>query len=122
MTIHITYINTTYIRVAELHSIPLEYNVNREIFIFPVQLTTCRTGNLTQLIHTLAICVTIHTYIQCKYTINEQCCSPTAISSFPRRDVGFVALLYDRLLIPPVQRKQNPLTNWIDAAVKENGK
>ena len=32
----------------------------REISIFPVQLTTCRIGNLAQLIHTLAICVTIH--------------------------------------------------------------
>ena len=29
--------------------------------IFPVQLTTSRIGNLTRLIHTLAICVTIHT-------------------------------------------------------------
>ena len=37
-------------------------NADRNIFIFSVQLTTCRTGNLTQLIHTLAICVT-HTYI-----------------------------------------------------------
>ena len=27
---------------------------------FPVQLTTSRIGNLTRLIHTLAICVTIH--------------------------------------------------------------
>ena len=34
----------------------------RKIFIFPVQLTTTRIGNLTRLIHTLAICVTIHTY------------------------------------------------------------
>ena len=33
-------------------------NADREIFIFPVQLTTCRTGNLTRLIHTLAIGVT----------------------------------------------------------------
>ena len=32
--------------------------------IFPVQLTTCGIGNLiTRLIHTLAICVTAHTYI-----------------------------------------------------------
>ena len=38
-------------------------NADREIFIFPVQLTTCRTGNLTRLIHTLAICVTIHTVV-----------------------------------------------------------
>ena len=30
-------------------------------YFSPVQLTTCRTGNLTRLIHTLAICVTIHT-------------------------------------------------------------
>ena len=38
-------------------------NADREIIIFPLQLTTSRTGNLTRLIHTLAICVTIHTYI-----------------------------------------------------------
>ena len=34
-------------------------NADREILISPVQLTTCRTGNLTRLIQTLAICVTI---------------------------------------------------------------
>ena len=38
-------------------------NADREISIFPVQLTTCKTGNLTRLIHTLAIYVTIHTYL-----------------------------------------------------------
>ena len=38
-------------------------NADRGILIFPVQLTTSRIGNLTWLIHTLAICVTIHTYI-----------------------------------------------------------
>ena len=31
-------------------------NADREICIFPVQLTTCRIGNLTRLIHTLARC------------------------------------------------------------------
>ena len=37
-----------------------ELNAEREIFIFPVQLmTTRRIGNLTRLIHTLAVCVTI---------------------------------------------------------------
>ena len=39
-------------------------NVDKKIFIFSVQLTTSRIGNLTRLIHTLAICansVTIHT-------------------------------------------------------------
>ena len=37
-------------------------NADMEIFIFPVQLTTSRIGNLTRLIHTLAICDD-HTYI-----------------------------------------------------------
>ena len=36
--------------------------MDREISYFPVQPTTCRIGNLTRLIHTLAMCVTIHTY------------------------------------------------------------
>ena len=40
-------------------------NGDREISIFPVQLTTGRIGNLTRLIHTLAIVyvITIHAYI-----------------------------------------------------------
>ena len=41
-------------------------NADREILIFPVQLTTIRSGligNLTRLIHTLALCVTIQTYL-----------------------------------------------------------
>ena len=33
------------------------------MFIFPVQLTTSRIGNLTRLIHTLLYVMTIHTYI-----------------------------------------------------------
>ena len=50
-------------------------NADREIFIFPVQLTTCRIGNLTRLIHTLAVCVTIHT-IYHEYVRYQQysCC------------------------------------------------
>ena len=36
---------------------------DREMFIFPVQLTTSRTGNLTRLIHTLLYVMAIHTYI-----------------------------------------------------------
>ena len=36
-------------------------NADREIFIFSVKLTTSRIGNFTRLIHTFAICVTIHT-------------------------------------------------------------
>ena len=38
-------------------------NADREMFIFPVQLTTSKIDNLTRLIRTLAICVTIHAYI-----------------------------------------------------------
>ena len=34
------------------------------MFIFPVQLTTTSTGNLTRLIHTLLYVMTIHTYIR----------------------------------------------------------
>ena len=37
-------------------------NADREILIFPVQLTTSRIGNLTRLIHTLLYVMTIHTY------------------------------------------------------------
>ena len=37
------------------------------ILYFPVQLTTSRAGNFTRLIHTLAICVTIHTHAGCGY-------------------------------------------------------
>ena len=36
-------------------------NGDREILIFPVQLTTGRIGNLTQLIYCIAICVMKHT-------------------------------------------------------------
>ena len=38
-------------------------NGDREIFIFPVQLTTGRIGNLTRLILFLLYVMTIHTYI-----------------------------------------------------------
>ena len=36
-------------------------NGDREIFIFTVQLTTSRIGNLTRLIHNLLYVLTIHT-------------------------------------------------------------
>ena len=36
---------------------------DRGIFIFCVQLTTSKIGNLTRLIHTLLYVMTIHTYI-----------------------------------------------------------
>ena len=47
----------------------------REMFILPVQPTTCRTGiSLTRLMHTLAICVTIrNTYISLVPPWEYQC-------------------------------------------------
>ena len=42
---------------------------DRGMFIFPVQLTTSRIGNLTRLIHTLLHVMTIHTYIHTYYLI-----------------------------------------------------
>ena len=55
-------------RLARLNS-QASANADRKIFIFPVQLTTYRVGNLTRLIHTLAISVTIynHVYLSSKY-------------------------------------------------------
>ena len=43
------------------------------MFIFPVQLTTSRIGNLTRLIHTLLYVMTVHTYIHfiVKGIVNE---------------------------------------------------
>ena len=37
------------------------------MFIFPVQLTTSRIGNLTRLIHTLLYVMTLHRYIHTYY-------------------------------------------------------
>ena len=53
--------------VADIASIR-NTNADREIFIFPVQLTTSRIGNLTRLIHALAVCVTIHTICVCVFS------------------------------------------------------
>ena len=47
-------------------------NTDREMFIFPVQLTTCSIGNLTRSIHTLVVCVTIHIL----YTVGTKDCHP----------------------------------------------
>ena len=40
---------------------------------FPAQLTTCRIGNLTRLIHTLAMCVTIHNTYNMQAPVNHTC-------------------------------------------------
>ena len=48
-------------------------DADRAIFIFPFQLTTCRIGNLTRLIHTLAICDD-HIYILLLYSSDYVYC------------------------------------------------
>ena len=58
-------------------------NADREMFIFPVQLTTSRIANLTRLLHALAICVTIHTYSADFARENEQPEYSESISSPP---------------------------------------
>ena len=67
---------------------------------FPVQLTTCRTGILAWLIHTLAIRVTIHTYRRVSYDfIGSRNCVPmafTAESPLCPNIIPAVLLLYKR--------------------------
>ena len=55
-------------------------NADREIFIFPVQLTTCRIGNLTRLIHALAIRVTIHIYTTTSFSTTDSSVIPGGIT------------------------------------------
>ena len=47
-------------------------NGDREIFIFPVQLTSSRIGDLTCLIYTLLYVMTIHTYASIKTLFKEK--------------------------------------------------
>ena len=56
------YYTSRIIIVVIIGGIDTRYNGDREMFIFLVQLTASGIGNLTQLIFTLAIYVTIHTY------------------------------------------------------------
>ena len=67
------------------------------MFIFPAQLTTCRIGNLTRLMHTLAICVTIHTYIVQDYTSchNRLSMETTGLPN-PSRETKFPGANADR--------------------------
>ena len=50
--------------------------------IFPVQLTTWRTGNLTRLIDTLAICVTTHTPSTAKHKMSQEYFDATVEHAF----------------------------------------
>ena len=55
---------------------------DRKILIFPVQLTTCRNGNLTGLILMLVICVTIQTYIVVVVVLSAREFSPASLALF----------------------------------------
>ena len=69
-------------------------NADREILMFPGQLTTCRIGNLTRLIHTLAICVTIEgDELRCQKPFWSLTNSAAVDWSFYRR----VCILYSAL-------------------------
>ena len=56
-------------------------NGDREIFIFPVQLTTSRIGNLAQLIHTLLCGMILHTCIFAGKKVDPPGCSGWNIST-----------------------------------------
>ena len=54
-------------------------------YFFPVQLTTCRIGNLNRLMHTLALCVTI------QYTIKNH---PRVSTPFPETYIPVNYLIF----------------------------
>ena len=66
-------------------------NADREIFVFLLQVTTSRIGNLTRLIHTLAICVIIHAYsiVPRVYSIVCCCCCPNERRAAAERSEPF---------------------------------
>ena len=57
-------------------------------YYFPVQLTTSRTGSLSRLVHTLAICVTIHAY---------KSCLSIRTSRSNRFSINVYSIIYDQL-------------------------
>ena len=59
-------------------------NGDREVLIFPLQLTTSKIGNLTRLIHTLLLYVMMMTiqgtpYLERRYVLGEQLLTPPSI-------------------------------------------
>ena len=70
----------------------LRHERDREISIFSVQLTTCRTGNFIRLIHTLATCVTIH---KTGAVLSSRIFS-TIVEHIPRNDERNFRLFFSR--------------------------
>ena len=80
---------------AELVSCETKFsgaNAYREIFIFPVQLTMSRISNLTWLIHTLALCLTIRYLFREKMKMEEYCLGVGAWLKVNTRALGRGAL------------------------------
>ena len=72
------------------------------MFIFPVQLTTSRIGNLTRLIHTLL-------YVHTVQTTDGQSVSPAGLISFPRCFLLFFCFAHCRTALlskVPFRRKK----------------
>ena len=80
--------------------------MDREIFIFPVQLTTYRIGNLTRLIHTLAICVTI--YKTLVFIFSEHIVKSTLAQSTGSRELHTHRTIADGEKRSPKRARNNP--------------
>ena len=65
-------------------------NGNREIFIFPIRLITSRIGNLTRLIHTPLLVITIQHYTIHICTVRRICVEASAVSSKPLHGIKFI--------------------------------
>ena len=89
-------------------------NADKEIFIFPVHLTTCRIGNLTRLIHALAICGTIHTYIGRSTVVQYGLLSVLGVISnsihIPHRIFGRISNNFYHPSVPQVYTASLPRT------------
>ena len=83
-------------------------NADREFFIFPVQLTTCWTGNLIWLIHTLAICVTIQgcfeRVLPWQVTMDQLICASLSLTHY-WYEVGM-------LKVPAIHQNRAKETRW----------
>ena len=74
----------------------LDANGDREILIFPVQLTTSRIGNLTRLIHPLLYVMTMHTLstVYCTHIIHIiQCMLPHCLVLVSVHDICYSVFL-----------------------------
>ena len=81
---------------------------DRGIFVFPIQLTTSRIGNLTWLIHTLLYVMTIHTCIHTYKCPNHQwySCNASALGSLS------CLLVMNTGVFIPIKKGTDPYNDW----------